>query len=150
MKLAANNFPLPKLSDKEMINLLKKARNLQMDLAAWGMAVAFADIYGEISDKIMKIFSCRKDLKHPINYYLNVLSNSSQASLTAQAYEDIYLSRNDKNLQNKYFWIDQGYIGRGLDLKQIKNIRRHYKIVVETAESEKTIIPRTKIASGRE
>lgn len=142
MKLAANNFPLPKLSDKEMINLLKKARNLQMDLAAWGMAVAFADIYGEISDKIMKIFSCRKDLKHPINYYLNVLSNSSQASLTAQAYEDIYLSRNDKNLQNKYFWIDQGYIGRGLDLKQIKNIRRHYKIVVETAESEKKRLSR--------
>lgn len=142
MKLAADNFPPFNLSDAQMISFLKRARDLQKDLAAWGMAVAFADIYGEISDQVIKVFSGRENLQRPINYYLNILPSPNRASLTAMAYEDICRHKNDKNLQRKYFWLDQGYIGRGLNLKQIKNIRCHYKIIIETAEPEKKLLSR--------
>jgi phosphohistidine swiveling domain-containing protein len=127
IKLAENNFPLSNLSKKEIVKLLIKARNLQKDLASWGMVVAFADIYGEISELLIKIFSTRKDLRHPVNFYLDILANPTEKSLTIQAYKNIVLNRNNKYLLKKYFWLDQGYIGRGLDLKQIENIRRHYR-----------------------
>lgn len=127
MKLARKIFFLSKMSDKEIIEYLTKSRNLQRDLSIWGMVVAFADIYGEISDQIIKIFSRQKKLKYPISYYLEILANPTEQSLTAKAYKEISLSKNDKFLQKKYFWLDQGYIGRGLNIKQLNNIRRHYK-----------------------
>jgi len=122
-RLAEKNFPLPKLSDKEIVEILEKNRNLQMDLSAWGMVVAFADIYGEISDKIMDIFVKRKNLKYPISAYLEILTNSKKISFTAAAYRNIRKSQGSKNLLKKYFWLDQGYIGRGLDSGQVLEIK---------------------------
>ena len=127
--LARKNFPLPKLTDQEIIALLLKTRNLQKNLAAWGMAVAFADVYGEISDQVLEIFSKRNNLRYPINFYLDVLANPLNLSLTSKAYQNILLSKDNKYLLKKYFWLDQGSVGRGLDLNQLKEIRRHHKII---------------------
>lgn len=124
-KLAAGNFPLPRLNDKKIINLLVKARNLQKDLAAWGMVVAFADVYGEVTNQVMAVFVKRKNLKRPISAYLEFLTNPDKLSQTALAYQEIRKSKNSKSLLNKYFWLDQGYIGRGLNLKQLKAIKSH-------------------------
>lgn len=124
-RLAKTNFPLPKLSDQQIIDLLIKMRDIQKNLAAWGMVVAFADIHGEISNKVTKIFSSRKGLKYPLSVYLDVLTNPSELSLSVSAYQEIFFSRDDNYLLKKYFWLDQGYIGRGLDKIQLKNIRGH-------------------------
>ncbi|HZJ41163.1 MAG TPA: PEP-utilizing enzyme [Candidatus Saccharimonadales bacterium] len=127
LKLARHFFPLPKLSDEEIIILLKDIRKVQKELAAWGMIVAFADVYGEIANQITSIFTKRKNLRYPMNVYLDILSNPVKPSLTTSAYFDILNSKDDKKLLQKYFWLDQGYIGRGLILKQLKEIRRHQK-----------------------
>lgn len=126
IELSSAFFPVPKLNDREIINFLNKSRKLQGDFAAWGMVVAFADVYGEISRQIIKIFAKRKNLPRPVNFYLENLTNPTQPSLTAQAYEAIAFSKNDRQLIKKYFWLDQGYIGRGLTTKELIEIRRHY------------------------
>ncbi|QQG53060.1 MAG: hypothetical protein HY931_02645 [Candidatus Falkowbacteria bacterium] len=124
-KMAKNNYPLPKLKDETIIKILLASRNLQKDLAAWGMVVAFADVYGEITNQVMDIFGRRKNLIHPVSYYLEILTNPNKLSQTALAYQEIRKSKNDKDVLNKYFWLDQGYIGRGLNAKQLKAIKLH-------------------------
>jgi len=136
IRLARKYFPLPQLSDKEIIKLLIMIRGLQMNFATWGMAVAFSDINGQISDKIMGIFSRRSPLKYPAGVYLETLINDMENNLTTRAHREIALSKNDKYLKNKYFWLDQGYIGRGLSLKQIKDIRQQ-AVYIDTSKGIK-------------
>jgi phosphohistidine swiveling domain-containing protein len=141
IKLAEEILPrLNKLSDLEIIKFLLLSRKLQAQFAAWGMAVAFSDIYGFISEAITKIFTKRKKLKYSISVYLENLSNPKELSLTEQAYQEI--SRVNLNsakeiskLLKKYFWLDQGYIGRGLTLENLRDIKKNH------AFYEKQIVP---------
>ncbi len=127
LKLAKKYYPLPKLSDSEIISLLNNIRKMQKDLAAWGMVIAFADVYGEIANQTTGIFAKRKNLKQPLNFYLDILANPAKPSLTTAAYQDISTVKDNRLLLNKYFWLEQGYIGRGLTLKQLQEIKRHHK-----------------------
>jgi len=129
-ELAEKFFPLPKLSGFETIKLLKNARNIQKELAAWGMVVAFADVYGEIANQVSSIFTKRKKLTQPLNVYLDILTNPVKSRLTTLADADILRAKNDKKLLQKYFWLDQGYIGRGLSKNELQDIRRHHKNIL--------------------
>lgn len=123
--LSKNNFPLSALSDRQLISFLEKSRFLQGQLATWGMPVAFADVYGQISESIFEIFTHRQNLRRPLNFYLDILSNPEKPSLSALAYAEIASSRDNEYLKKKYFWLDQGYIGRGITLKHIQEIKKH-------------------------
>jgi len=112
-------------SEQEIANLLIKIRRLQSECAMLGTVVAFADIYGEISNKLAKILDNKQNLKHPTHIYSQVLGNPFEKSLTEQAYDDIKNSgKSSEELLKEYFWLDQGYIGRGLTLKHLKEIKK--------------------------
>jgi phosphohistidine swiveling domain-containing protein len=140
LRLASANFPLKNLSDSKMIAFLEDSRKLQMEMAAWGMVIAFADVYGVISNQVVGILSKRKGLRYPYNVYMDNLTSPSAPSLTEQAYKKISHSINDEYLQKKYFWLDQGYIGRGLSRSEIRNIRRHHKNTGDSVKIRKSIL----------
>jgi phosphoenolpyruvate synthase/pyruvate phosphate dikinase len=128
LELNISQFNFSKLSNKEILSLLKKIHSLQSQISSWGMPIAFADIGGNISNKLSKILSKRVNLKHPYDLYSEVLSSPDKISLTQKAYQAILKSNNYSYLQKKYFWLDQGYVGLGLGQKDIKEIKKTQKI----------------------
>lgn len=115
-----NNF-----SDQELADILKEIYQLQAECVRWGVVIAFADINGDITNKAIEIIEERKNLKHSSHNYSSVLSEPEEKSLNEKAYIDIQnSSKNNLNkLLDKYFWLDQGYIGRGLTMEQIEKIK---------------------------
>lgn len=114
------------LSDEELARFIEKARTLQGDAVAFGSVVAFADVFGSVTDRMQKILQSRTDLRHPFHVYGQVLSTPQEKSLTEQAVDDICTSSTSSpELAKKYFWLHQGYIGRGCTAKEIDDIRSH-------------------------
>lgn len=108
----------------EIIKILKKIYKLQVKMAAVGTAVAFADVLGEITNKLGKVLKKRKNLKYDLHTYIQVLTQAKELSLTEKAYQKIRKSKEDNNsLLKEFFWLDQGYIGRGLNADELKNIK---------------------------
>jgi hypothetical protein len=117
---------LDNLHEEEMIEVLSNARHLQSESLVYGIVVAWADVYGAITDKIVDIVRSRKKLSQPIYLYTNILGGPFEQSLTDQAYEAIRTS-SASSLIKKYFWLDQGYIGRGLSKRQIQLIQKEHE-----------------------
>jgi phosphohistidine swiveling domain-containing protein len=137
LDLAKNKYDFVKMSDKEMLVLLQKIYKLQTTISTWGMPIAFADINGDISNKIARVMSSRKNLTHSISLYLELLGSPNIPSLTEQAYRAISKSDNYNYLQQKYFWLDQGYVGLGLTKSQIRKIKKDYSLKKKTKELDK-------------
>jgi phosphohistidine swiveling domain-containing protein len=113
------------LSLDQILEILPKIKKLQSESMVYGCVVAFADVFGEITNKTTEILNNRKNLKYPTNVYSFAISGL-QKTLTQQAYEDIVSSKlSDEKLLHKYFWLDQGYIGRGLTMKRLQEIKDH-------------------------
>jgi phosphohistidine swiveling domain-containing protein len=127
LELGKDKYDFAKMSEREMLDLFKKTYKLQSTISAWGMPIAFADINGDISNKLSQIMTKRKNLKHPYSLYIEILGNPRQSSLTEKAYQAVLKSDNYNYLQKKYFWLDQGYVGLGLSKRQIKEIKKTKK-----------------------
>ncbi|MFC1728615.1 PEP-utilizing enzyme [Nanoarchaeota archaeon] len=107
------------MSDKELACLLREVKNLQAECAFLGTVVAFADIFGEITNNLVEVLKRRENLKHKLHVYTGVLGNPSEKSLTEEAYEKI-----TEDSLKEYFWLDQGYIGRGLTKEQLEGLSK--------------------------
>ena len=124
-KYAVENIEkVDSLGDGEMASILLKIKELQVECVVYGTAVAFADINGAVSGKVTQILEKRKNLEKSTHIYSKVLATPFEKSLTEKAYEFI---KNNKKLSNqelldKFFWLDQGYIGSGLTLEKLKEI----------------------------
>ena len=71
LEFAKNVFPrIETISDKEGIIVLKETKRLQAECVTYGTAVAFADVFGGITNKLIEIVEKRKNL--------NKLSRSSK------------------------------------------------------------------------
>jgi len=113
-----------KLSNKELIEIFKNSKSLQSDGMYWGILVAFADVFGQITNKLTEIVSEKTSLKYPLHTYTSILGSPRTKSLTEQAYEDLNKRRNEDHdrLLAEYFWLDQGYIGRGLTKQELSKL----------------------------
>lgn len=124
----ANYQKINKLSSTEMINLLNDIYFLQSECTYMGAAVAFADILGGITNHLIKIVNKKSTLTYPTHTYTSILATPKEKSLTEQAYANI--KTNDKilsKLLGKFFWLNQGYIGRGLTKMEVKKIQTEEK-----------------------
>ncbi|MCB9798202.1 hypothetical protein H6758_00575 [Candidatus Nomurabacteria bacterium] len=110
----------------QLADLLQHIRRLQADCVAYGTIVAWADITGLISQKLMDVINERKNLVHPTHWYSHVLGSPTEPSLTEKARMDIVKSGlSDEELCDQYFWLDQGYIGEGLTTLQLRETKKH-------------------------
>ncbi len=121
------------LSHPELAGLVDRISVLQSECVAFGTGVAFADAFGDISNKLIEILQKRQNLKYSLSVYTTNLGGSVRKNLTELAYEEI---RSDKNipkqkLLDKYFWLDQGYIGQGLSSFELQNIEDSSNITDE-------------------
>jgi len=114
------------LSDKEISELLTEIKKLQAECTMFGTVVAFADIHGGITNKLVEIIKKRNNLKYPLHIYTNILGNPSEKSLTEKASKDITENQNTDDLLKEYFWLNQGYIGRGLTIEQLTEIKEDH------------------------
>ena len=129
------------LSDKEIEAFFLKARDMQTDAAAYGTVVAFADVLGSITERMNAVLQLRKEAKLPLHVYSQILSTAHEKSLTEQAYEDIVSSNaSDEELAQRYFWLHQGYIGRGLVVGDVAEIRSHQRIFPQASCTEQEAI----------
>ncbi len=120
-----NISKIDEMNNDSFANLLEKMQQYQKELSSYGTVVAFVDVFGEFSNKTSEIINSRKNLKYPSHIYTQVLCNPEIRSLTEQAYSDIKTSKgSEEKLIEKYFWLDQGYIGRGISKKEIKDIKK--------------------------
>lgn len=118
---------ISKLTNQELISLLKQIKKLQAQATTLGSAVAFADIFGDITNGLISALKSRKNLKHSLTTYTHVLGSPAEKSLTEKAYDEIRTAKNKNELLQKYFWLDQGYIGRGLTIEHIDAIKEERK-----------------------
>jgi len=113
------------LSDLEIIKLLKEVDYWQSEAVVFGIAFTFADIAGEISNLLTDIIIKRQNLKYPSFIYTEALTRPSRPGLTEKAYKAIkHHGSSSKILADKYFWLNQGYIGRGLTKTDVKKIQQ--------------------------
>ena len=125
-------------TEKEMSGALLELAELQKECVIYGAVVAYADMFGQISNKVMNIINKRESLSHPKHIYSNILASPEEKSLTEKAGEDIRTSgKSNDELTEEYFWLEQGYIGRGLDKKLLKEIKQK--------EREETNAPRKEL-----
>ena len=112
------------LSNHELAALLLEIRAKQATCATYGTIVAFADIFGGVTQPCIDVLAGRK-LQYPQHVYSKVLMPPEEKSLTEKATEDIVNSEDSADdLCDKYFWLNQGYIGRGLSKEEISYIKR--------------------------
>ncbi len=131
---------IDKIDYKFFIDILKKIKEYQKELASYGTVVAFADVFGEISNKTSNIINSRKNLKYPSHICTKVLCNPKIKSLTEQAYQDIKKSKkSNKYLAKKYFWLNQGYIGRGINKEEIEEIKKEEMAEEDLPKKEELI-----------
>ncbi|MCK5061509.1 hypothetical protein KAR28_03075 [Candidatus Parcubacteria bacterium] len=125
---------------------------LQSDCVYYGVAAAYSDIFGDISNELVKIIKKRKKLKYPVYVYSNILGNPMEKSLTEQACKEIQNSpkSKDKELLEKYFWLNQGYIGRGLTKEELNEIRKHDETGKEFNLTQKELIKELKLSKKEE
>lgn len=115
------------LNNQDVILLLQKIKKLQIDCTFYGTLVAFADIFGDITNNLINITQRKNGLKRPIHIYTSTLGLPEAESLTQVAYRNIVLSNNNtQQLLSEYFWLDQGYIGQGLTEVELTNIKNAY------------------------
>ncbi len=124
-EISVKNFDkIDKMDHFSLIELLGNVKKYQRELASHGTVVAFADVFGAISNKTSNIINSKKDSSYPSYIFTKVLASPETKSLTEQAYDDIRNSEeSEESLIKKYFWLDQGYIGRGIGGAEIKNIK---------------------------
>ena len=97
---------LDSLSDPEISELLLKMKELQVECAMIGISIAYADIFGDITNNMIDIIKNKQGLKYPLHVYTNVLGNPAEKSMTEQAYAEVSESQEDSFLK-KYFWLEQ-------------------------------------------
>ena len=108
----------------ELADLLLEAKRLQSDCGAYGSVVAFADIFGGITDRLTEIAQKRSNLSQPVSHYTDAMSSPTTDTYSAVAYTEIRSSDQPlSELAEKYYWLDQGYIGRGTKVEEIKDIK---------------------------
>lgn len=115
---------LESYSNNKLASFLQKSRELQGECVTYGTVIAFADVFGAISDKVMGIIKKRDHLSHSVSTYVNALGNPEKESLSEKAYKDIQkTNKPDAELLEEYYWLNQGYIGRGLTKEELENTR---------------------------
>ncbi|MBR9706472.1 hypothetical protein GOV14_05530 [Candidatus Pacearchaeota archaeon] len=119
------------MSNKEISDLLKEIKKLQSSAVSYNVIIVFADVFGQITDLATNIITKRKNLKNPSHIYSKMLSMPFEKSLTESAYENIKGINASEELLEKYFWLEQGYIGRGLTLEQLNEIRKSHEDDIE-------------------
>jgi phosphohistidine swiveling domain-containing protein len=124
------------MSDSQLSKALQEIKNLQTECVVYGTAVVFADFDGKISEASLNVLSNKKNVRCSVQDYYKALSSPEEKSLTEKAYAKIAKSKSSlKDLAKKFFWLDQGYIGRGITIDQIETIRKNAKL----NQSEKNI-----------
>ncbi len=125
-EFAKNIFPkIETLSNAKIIATLKETKRLQAECVVYGTAVGFADVFGGVTNKLIAVVEKRKKLKHSIQVYTSVLGMPEERSFTEAAIEEIRTARKTtKQLAEEYFWLHQGYIGRGIIEEEIEKIRK--------------------------
>ncbi len=137
---ALDLFPrIDQIDIREFPSILNKIMSLQEKCAMYGTAFAFCDVLGGVTNELIKIVQKRESLKFSIHDYTTVLGLPEDKSLTESAYEEVRNSDNDSILLNKYFWLDQGYIGRGLNIEKLREIRDIKKVVEEGPDRDELI-----------
>lgn len=114
------------MNNDQLADVIAMTKKLQADCVAYGVTTVFADMFGDISSKKARIIEKRKSLGLPLEEYANLLSHLEEKTLTEKAYDDIRKSKKSSyDFAKKYFWLDQGYIGRGITAREIDEIRKH-------------------------
>lgn len=138
-----NKARIKTLKLEEIPKVLNEIRNMQAECSFWGMVVAFADVFGTITNKSIDILERRKNIKHSTHIYSQVLSGPSERSLTEKAIEEIRRSSDKEKMLECYFWLNQGYIGNGLSLDEINEIKEEdvnkEKIIISKEEAVKEL-----------
>jgi len=115
------------ISDKEIADIFTEINKLQTECAHLGTVVAFSDVFGTVTNKLTEIVSEKTGLKNPLHTYTSVVGSPENKSLTEKANEDILANKDmdPEILLKKYFWLDQGYIGRGISKEQLDKVLQH-------------------------
>ena len=145
------------LTEEDLVLLLRKIENLEMNGMLFWTPFAFSDMLWDITNKIKDIVCSKKWLSKDSADYINILSSPKQPSYTKLAYEEIWNLWNDISkrdyLLDKYYRLDQWYIGKWLTESELelliekngKNTSQNdennydtlYKEINLTAEEEK-------------
>lgn len=120
------------LSDPEIIDLLRDIHFLQSECSYFGVAIAFADVFGGITNRLIDIVNKRTGLAYSTHTYTSVLATPQAESLTEEACTDIENSAETSvELLEEYFWLNQGYIGRGLTEEELDKVKTEKGQAVE-------------------
>lgn len=138
MSYARKNLPsVDSMKIEKIPKILNEIREMQSECSFWGMVVAFADVFGTITNQTLKIVNIRSGLRYSVHAYSKTLSAPGKKSLTQIASEKIKNAKEEEDcLLKKYFWLNQGYIGRGFSFKELKQIK-NAKIISESYEITK-------------
>ena len=114
---------VPNLTENELVSLLEKIENLEMNALLIWTAFAFSDALWDITDKIKDIVYSKKWLSKDASEYINILSSPKKPSDTKLAYEEIGKLWNDESKKNylldKYYRLDQWYIWKWLTEEEL-------------------------------
>src|SRR3989338_3508637 len=113
------------LSNQELVKVLRETKRLQAECVVYGTAEGFADVLGGITNKLIAVVEKRKNLKHTMHVYTSVLAMPIEKTYTEKAQNEIRSAKETpKALAEKYFWLHQGYIGRGITEEEVKKIQK--------------------------
>lgn len=136
-----------KTSLEDLPDLLLKCKSLQAECATFGTVVAFADVFGDLTNESLEILNKRNKLKYDLSVYSRILTSPEKPSLTEQAYEKINSKKfRDEDLLKEFYWLNQGYIGRGLTQKELDLIKTE-TLVEDNVLKEEDILAELKLTS---
>ena len=121
------------LSSQELVKVLRETKRLQAECVVYGTAEGFADVLGGITNKLIAVVEKRKNLKHTMHVYTSVLAMPIEKTYTENAQNEIRSAKETpKALAKKYFWLHQGYVGRGITEEEVKKIQKTKATKTET------------------
>lgn len=125
------------LSLSEVRMALAEASRLQTECTVQGVVVAFADIFGSITEQTTAILGRRTHLDRPAHEYAQAFTRPRIASLSEEAKRQIQQGNlSDEECLRRYYWLDQGYIGRGLTREHLQDVRSHQLLHAEFLDRE--------------
>ena len=140
------------LTGDELVSLLEKVENLEMNALLIWTAFAFSDVLWDITNKIKDIVYSKKSLSEDPSEYINILSSPKELSDTKLAYNEIGRLWKDKSkidyLLDKYYRLDQWYIGKWLTKDELNllieknsNNKNNDKITYDSLYKEINLLP---------
>lgn len=126
--IAHTRSALPELADSAPgthAPILEESAQLYREISFYGSAIAFADIDGGVTERNLGTLRAKLGENAPnLRSYLNLLSSPDAPSMSERAVSALAAGMSDEQALDEYFWLNQGYAGRGLageDLSLIKS-----------------------------